>query len=217
MYKKAVCVMTMAYLAIFASFFMIPGFSPDKQKTQKEELRIYKIGIVGYTSSDRRIVSCRILKRQDSVGEEGPKDTEVDQTEARNPAESNTYHQADIEILERIVEAEAGGEDDDGKLLVANVVLNRVQDEAFPDTIGEVVFQRSNGVTQFSPVASGSYYKVEVSEASKKAVERALQGEDISEGALYFAARRYADQKSMRWFDEKLDFLFQHGGHEFFK
>ena len=217
MYKKAVCVMTMAYLAIFASFFMIPGFSPDKQKTQKEELRIYKIGIVGYTSSDRRIVSCRILKRQDSVGEEGPKDTEVDQTEARNPAESNTYHQADIEILERIVEAEAGGEDDDGKLLVANVVLNRVQDESFPDTIGEVVFQRSNGVTQFSPVASGSYYKVEVSEASKKAVERALQGEDISEGALYFAARRYADQKSMRWFDEKLVFLFQHGGHEFFK
>ena len=217
MYKKAVCVMTMAYLAIFASFFMIPGFSPDKQKTQKEELRIYKIGIVGYTSSDRRIVSCRILKRQDSVGEEGPKDTEVDQTEVRNPAESNPSHQADIEILERIVEAEAGGEDDDGKLLVANVVLNRVQDESFPDTIGEVVFQRSNGVTQFSPVASGSYYKVEVSEASKKAVERALQGEDISEGALYFAARRYADQKSMRWFDEKLVFLFQHGGHEFFK
>ena len=217
MYKKAVFIMAIAYLAIFASFFWIPGFSQDRQETQKEEQAFYKIGIVGYTSSDRRIVNCRILKRQDPGGEEGQKETESDQPEDQSPAENNTYHQADIEILERIVEAEAGGEDDDGKLLVANVVLNRVRDEAFPDTIGEVVFQRSNGVTQFSPVASGSYYKVEVSEESKKAVERALQGEDISDGALYFAARRYANQKSMRWFDEELNFLFQHGGHEFFK
>lgn len=46
---------------------------------------------------------------------------------------------------------------------------------------------------------------------------RALDGEDISEGALYFAARDYADSKRMRWFDEKLTLLFRHGGHEFFK
>ena len=49
------------------------------------------------------------------------------------------------------------------------------------------------------------------------AVGRALDGEDISEGALYFAARDYADSKRMRWFDEKLTLLFRHGGHEFFK
>ena len=34
--------------------------------------------------------------------------------------------------------------------------------------------------------------------------------------ALYFAARKYADSESMRWFDEKLTLLFRHGGHEFF-
>ena len=42
-----------------------------------------------------------------------------------------------------------------------------------------------------------------------------MDGEDISQGALYFAARKYADSEKMRWFDEKLQFLFQHGGHEF--
>ena len=131
--------------------------------------------------------------------------------------EIKAYPESEIRVLERIVEAEAGGEDADGKLLVANVVLNRVKDEAFPDTISEVVFQKSKGVTQFSPVANGRYEAVTVSEESRAAVERALSGEDISEGALYFAARRYADQKSMRWFDQNLTMLFKHGGHEFFK
>lgn len=124
----------------------------------------------------------------------------------------------EYEILLRIVEAEAGGEDEDGKLLVANVVLNRVNDEAFPDTVKEVVFQRSkNGKTQFSPVRSGRFYRVKVSEETIAAVERALLGEDISMGALYFASRKHADSDKMRWFDEKLTFLFKHGGHDFFR
>ena len=129
----------------------------------------------------------------------------------------NDLPEQEIMVLERIVEAEAGGEDADGKLLVANVVLNRVVDEAFPNTVSEVVFQQSKGVTQFSPVANGRYDAVTISEESKEAVERALNGEDLSEGALYFAARKYANPKNMRWFDEHLTLLFQHGGHEFFK
>jgi len=99
---------------------------------------------------------------------------------------------------------------------VANVVLNRMNHEKFPDTVTEVVFQQSNGVTQFSPVNNGRYWTVTVSEETMDAVERALEGEDISEGALFFAARKYADSEKMRWFDEKLKFLFVHGGHEFF-
>ncbi len=122
----------------------------------------------------------------------------------------------DYDILLRIVEAEAGGEDEEGKLLVANVVLNRVNNEAFPDSVKEVVLQRSGGVTQFSPVSSGRIWRVTVSEETVAAVQRALEGEDISQGALYFASRKRANSSSMRWFDEHLTFLFRHGGHEFF-
>ncbi len=120
-------------------------------------------------------------------------------------------------VLLRIVEAEAGNEDEEGKLLVANVVLNRVENDAFPDTVSGVVFQKEKGVTQFSPVSNGSYYRVEISDETVSAVGRALMGEDISQGALYFAARKYADRDKMKWFDEQLTFLFAHGGHEFFK
>lgn len=122
----------------------------------------------------------------------------------------------DYEALLRIVQAEAGNEDTKGKILVANVVLNRVVDERFPNSVYDVVFQRAGGKAQFSPIASGSYYKVVVTEDTREAVDRALAGEDYSEGALFFAARRYAGSSQMRWFDECLTKLFSYGGHEFF-
>lgn len=123
----------------------------------------------------------------------------------------------DYEALLRIVEAEAGGEDQDGKLLVANVVLNRVTSEYFPDTVWDVVMQREQGVAQFSPTVDGRYQSVKVSEDTKKAVERALYGEDISQGALYFCAREKADSEKLQWFDRKLTRLFAYGSHEFFQ
>lgn len=123
----------------------------------------------------------------------------------------------ELDALLRIVEAEAGNEDEDGKLLVANVVLNRMNADIFPDTVTGVVLQKEKGVSQFSPVANGSYYRVKVSEETVSAVGRALMGEDISQGALYFVARKYADSSKLKWFDEKLTYLFVHGGHEFFK
>lgn len=122
----------------------------------------------------------------------------------------------DKEVLLRIVEAEATCEDIKGRMLVANVILNRVVSGKFPDSIAEVVFQ-NNGVTyQFAPIKDGRYWTVEVSDETREAVERVLAGEDHSQGALYFAARRMANQKAMRWFDTSLKYLFRHGVHEFF-
>ena len=153
------------------------------------------IGIASRTSSGQRVVDCNELQR------------------------NSRYHldMAELEVLLKIVEAEAGCEDEEGKLLVANVILNRLNSDKFPDSVSEIVFQQENGITQFSPVSDGSYDRVQISEETVRAVGRALDGEDISEGALYFAARDYADSKRMRWFDEKLTLLFRHGGHEFFK
>lgn len=123
----------------------------------------------------------------------------------------------DYENLLKIVEAEAGCEDAEGKLLVANVVINRVQNPAFPDTITEVIFQREQGITQFSPISNGRFQQVQVSDETRSVVERALLGENHGQGALYFAARDYAEPDRMAWFDKHLTFLFSHGGHEFFR
>lgn len=123
----------------------------------------------------------------------------------------------EVEMLERIVEAEATGEDMKGKILVANVIFNRMEDEEFPDTIEDVIFQKVGDKHQFSPIRDKRYWKVKVTSETKDAVSRALDGEDYSQGALYFMARKRARKSSTKWFDNNLDWLFKHGGHEFYK
>ena len=122
----------------------------------------------------------------------------------------------DYDALLRIVEAEASGEDETGRLLVANVVLNRVRSAAFPNTVSEVVYQRKNGKAQFSPVHTGKIARVTVSDATRAAVARALTGEDVSEGALYFVNPTLADAGNLKWFREHLTLLFAYHGHEFY-
>lgn len=123
------------------------------------------------------------------------------------------YSEEDYQILLRIVQAEAGICDDKGKILVANVILNRVQSEEFPNTIKNVVYQRS----QFSPVANGSINTCKVTPQTIECVNRALSGEDYSQGALYFMNRSGARSRAASWFDGHLTFLFRHEKHEFFK
>lgn len=123
----------------------------------------------------------------------------------------------DVKMLERIVEAEAAGEDIIGRILIVNVIFNRIADKEFPDNVEDVIFQKVGGDYQFSPISDERYWEVEVTEDSREAVLRAMKGEDYSEGALYFMARKRAKKSSAKWFDENLDWLFKHGGHEFFK
>ncbi|MCI9593416.1 MAG: cell wall hydrolase [Lachnospiraceae bacterium] len=139
---------------------------------------------------------------------EAEKDADVDKK-----ANLDSYDDRDYQALLSIVQAEAGGCDDTGKILVANVVLNRVKSDRFPDSIADVVYQKS----QFSPVADGSIHRAEVSESTKACVNRALGGEDYSRGALFFMNRGASQPGNVSWFDRELTFVLQHGAHEFFK
>ena len=59
----------------------------------------------------------------------------------------------EMEVLAQLVEAEAGNQPFEGKCLVADVILNRVESPDFPDTISEVIFQEG----QFSVVSNGAF------------------------------------------------------------
>ncbi|MBR2526917.1 MAG: cell wall hydrolase [Blautia sp.] len=122
----------------------------------------------------------------------------------------------DYDNLCHIVEAEAGTEDIKGKILVANVILNRVRSNAFPDSVSDVIYQYENGVAQFSPVEDGRIYTVTISGDTVSAVKQALEGVDYSQGALFFIEKAIADSHSILWFDSNLTYLFKHGVHEFY-
>ncbi|MBO5279186.1 MAG: cell wall hydrolase [Lachnospiraceae bacterium] len=129
--------------------------------------------------------------------------------EAETEASVTEY---EYDILLHIVAAEARGCDLKGQILVANVILNRVEDEHFPDTIEEVVFQKN----QFSPVVEGTLWSTPVTDSVREAVDYALEGVDYSQGALFFSARARLGGDSMAWFDSNLEWLFEHDGHEFY-
>jgi len=133
--------------------------------------------------------------------------------EKEKAAHSTSVTQDDYQVLLKIVQAEAGICDDKGKILVANVIINRVKSGKFPDTVKGVVYEPS----QFSPVSNGSINSVKVTDDTKQCVDRALAGEDYSDGALYFMNRGGSRRGAISWFDSHLTYLFQHGNHEFFK
>lgn len=94
------------------------------------------------------------------------------------------YMEDELFWLARIIHAEAQGEPYEGKLAVGNVVLNRVRDKAFPNTIYEVIFDRKNGV-QFTPVANGAIYN-NPSNACYYAADQALKGNSVVGKSLFF-------------------------------
>lgn len=124
---------------------------------------------------------------------------------------------ADREILYRIVQAEAGGEDALGKKMVADVIVNRVNHRKFPNTVQGVVFQNSGGKVQFAPTADGRYQAVTVTKETKQAVDEALLEEDYTSGALYFVASAKTTADKASWFQTHLTCRGTHGGHTFYQ
>ena len=116
--------------------------------------------------------------------------------------------------LLRIVEAEAGEDDVKARTMVANVIMNRVAEPEFPNTVTEVIFEYVNGVPQFAPTYDGTIYTVDVTDETREAVRDALHGADYSEGALFFVMKSAAD--SFSWFDTDLKWLYKYGVHDFY-
>ncbi|MGI9951241.1 cell wall hydrolase [Moorellaceae bacterium AZ2] len=88
----------------------------------------------------------------------------------------------EVNLLARLVAAEAKDEPYIGKVAVAAVVLNRTRHPDFPSTIPGVIFEP----WAFESVMNGSFWEVTVEEPDYRASQDALSDWDPSGGALYF-------------------------------
>lgn len=164
----------------------------------------------------QRKITREVVSRLD-VGQELVQTVNQLDNQSWSLASATSMTDNDYENLLAVVEAEAGGEDVEGRIMVANVILNRVEDENFPDDVTSVIWQKAGGSPQFSPTEDGRIHSVTISNTTREAVNRAIDGEDLSQGALYFIAKDQADTDNIAWFDETLTHLFDHGGHSFYK
>ena len=94
---------------------------------------------------------------------------------------STSVNSSDLNLLARVVYAEARGEVYAGQVAIAAVVLNRVKSSSFPNTVSGVIYQSG----AFDVVSDGQI-NMTPNETAKKAAQDAINGWDPSYGAIYY-------------------------------
>lgn len=121
---------------------------------------------------------------------------------------SGVYDAETLKWLSHIINAEAGNQSLEGQICVGNVVLNRVADERFPDSVKAVVFSPN----QFCPVKSGSIWCTPDADAVA-AAKLCLEGVNLAGDSTYFVNPTTG---STRWFRENLTYVMSVGDHDFY-
>jgi N-acetylmuramoyl-L-alanine amidase len=98
-----------------------------------------------------------------------------------NTGTTATSRSNDVNLLARLISAEARGEPYTGQVAVGAVVLNRTKHPSFPHSISGVVYQPG----AFTCLSDGQFY-TDVSDSAYKAAKDALNGWDPAGGAIYY-------------------------------
>ena len=94
---------------------------------------------------------------------------------------TSSAQQGSVDLLARVISAEARGEPYSGQVAVGAVILNRVEHPSFPNTIAGVVYQPG----AFTCMVDGQFNEP-VAESAVRAAQEALNGADPSGGAIYY-------------------------------
>ncbi len=114
--------------------------------------------------------------------------TESSESPSPDASEEALISQRDIELIALVTMAEAEGECEEGKRLVIDTVLNRVDHERFPDNVYDVVYQPH----QFSSMSNGRADRCEVRADICELVREELESRTNSD-VIFFTAGRYSD------------------------
>jgi spore germination cell wall hydrolase CwlJ-like protein len=105
-----------------------------------------------------------------------------------------SYSESDVDLLARLIRAEAESQPYEAQVAVGAVVINRVQSDEWPNTIKSVIYQKIGNYYQFSPVENG-WINRPATDESKKAAYAALYGSDPSNGAIFY----FDDSTTNKW------------------
>lgn len=182
-------------LSIFL-FFSNQGAAPEEESDPVIiETKIPEINLASADDIEEK------FNEIEEATEEEP-EQEPDPEEKREVIEL-TYEEA--QLLMKIAQAEAGNQGEEGMWLVMSVVINRKNDEAFPDTIKEVAYQKNC----FATVITGKINKIELSLEAHTALARIEKGE-VKPDIVGF------ENKSNNSLERYFDFAFTYLDHNFY-
>lgn len=100
-----------------------------------------------------------------------------------NVQASSDGSNSDIQLIARAINGEARGEPYEGQVAIGAVILNRVKDSRFPNTIAGVIYQSG----AFTAVSDGQINRAIEDEVTViKAARDAMNGWDPTDGAVYY-------------------------------
>ncbi|WP_158221452.1 cell wall hydrolase [Terribacillus sp. 7520-G] len=158
-----------------------------------------------------------VLPEKDTHSVKGPHSSVLSDRDDQHSAhlseaviEQKQYTAEEIELLQKLVQAETSGEDYIGKVAVATVVLNRMESDEFPDSIHDVIMQEG----QFQPVSSGVIWESHPTDETVQAVADALVRRDDMQDIVWFMNPKTA---TTNWIAETQVQVKQIGNHVFYR
>ena len=147
---------------------------------KRKERGLYKIAVDGIYGTKTKEAVIKFQKQQGIAadGIAGPVTLKrLGISIGSVPAATN----ANVNLLARIISAEARGESYTGQVAVGAVILNRIEHPSFPDTLSGVIYEPG----AFTAITDGQFNQP-VADSAYKAAKDALNGWDPSGGAIYY-------------------------------
>ncbi|WP_456363590.1 cell wall hydrolase [Priestia aryabhattai] len=202
MFRKFVLPSAMALSLLVPSGAFASTYTAKKGDTLKSIATTHNISLSNLVSYNPQI------KNPDSIniGEE---------VNLSSPSKKDPISDSDKELMARLVHAEANGESYAGKVAVATVILNRLDNANFPDTIPGVIYETyENGkIYAFEPVQNGTI-KEYADKDSIRAVDEAVRDRGKGKGSLFFYNKETSTSK---WIAENRTVTITIGNHTFAK
>lgn len=184
------------------------GSSGSEVKAIQQALKdrgLFSGEVTGYYGEQTRQAVVKFQKQQ-GISQTGTAGAQTLKVLGITIGEIPSATEANINLLARIISAEARGEPYEGQVAVGAVILNRIEHPSFPDTLSGVIFQ--NGA--FTAVVDGQFEQP-VSDSAYNAARDALNGYDPTGGAIYY----YNPKKTSNAFMHSRPIITVIGDHRF--
>ncbi|MBE5820262.1 MAG: spore cortex-lytic enzyme [Clostridiales bacterium] len=191
--KKKIIIILTVFIFLFSALYCTSyalskyGSVSDEVRTIQTKLKRwgYYNGNIDGIFGSQTLKAVRWFQSKNGLtvdGIAGPKTLAAMGIFSKNTSSNNsTSSTSDLNLLARLVYAEARGESYTGQVAVAAVVLNRVKSSSFPNTVSGVIYQPG----AFSVVNDGQI-NLTPNRTAINAAQDAINGWDPSYGALYY-------------------------------
>jgi spore germination cell wall hydrolase CwlJ-like protein len=194
---KAECIFVVSVIAIGLTLTFLQQTGSQNKPEMQEEIKVESVSCVTPNVSRSNLETDlkekheaeanKKVNKKEPVEESKKEETQIKE-QVQKPAKS--YTDEDLYVLSHVIMGEASGQSWEHKEAVGSVVLNRVKDSRFPNTIKGVVFQKG----QYACTWDGNYNKTPDEETINVARYLLENGSQLPEYVIFGAQFKQANR-----------------------